>query len=431
MRNLICLFLTFLSIYATAQTSLEKEINDYALKIEADLIRWRRHLHANPELSNREYNTMEYIYKELSALKLPMEKGAARTGVIALLDTGKPGPVIGLRADIDGLPVKERVKLEFAAKAETEFEGKKVGVMHACGHDAHTAILMATANVLTRMKDQLTGKIVFVFQPAEEGAPVGEEGGAALLIKEGLIKKYGIEVMFGLHMAAGLDAGMFQYKTGGTMAASDRLEIKVNGKQTHGSRPWGGVDPIVTSAQIIMGLQTIVSRQIDLTKEAAVITIGQINGGVRNNIIPEDLIMIGTIRTLDANMQKSIHDKIKTTVTHIAESAGATAEVTITPGYPITVNDAGLTNRMLSSLEKVVGENNVRVTVASTGAEDFAFYAKEVPSFFFFLGGKDPNVSPLDAAPHHTPEFCLDESGFLLGVKAFCNLVVDYGNLRP
>lgn len=427
MRFITLLFLLVFCTKLFSQTNFDKEVAATIKSLEQDLIRWRRHLHANPELSNREFNTMQYIFDVLAPLPLTIEKGMAKTGVIAVLDTGKPGPVIGVRADIDALPVKERVKLDFASRVETQYEGKTVGVMHACGHDAHTAILLATAKVMCTHKDKLKGKIVFVFQPAEEGAPVGEEGGAELLIKEGLFKKYGIQTMFGLHIASGLDAGKLQYKAGGVMAASDRLEIKIKGKQTHGSRPWAGIDPVVVSAQVIMGLQTIISRQTDLTREAAVITVAQVNGGVRNNIIPEEVTLIGTIRTLDVEMQKSIHSKIHRTVVNIAESAGATAEVSITQGNPITYNDPKLTAKMLASLEIAAGEENVRVTVASTGAEDFAFYAKEVPSFFFFLGGKDPKMSNFDVAPHHTPDFYLDESGFVLGVRAFYQLVYDIG----
>ncbi|MFM2394865.1 MAG: hypothetical protein RLZZ546_2848 [Bacteroidota bacterium] len=422
------LFLLFLGAQycSLGQSSIEKTIDQKAKAIEADLIKWRRHLHQYPELSNREFNTMKYIAETLKPLGMPMEVGAAKTGVIALLDSGKPGPVIGLRADIDGLPVTERAPLPFASKAVGEFEGKSVGVMHACGHDTHVAILLATAFVLNDLKKDLKGKVVFVFQPAEEGAPKGEEGGAQLLIKEGLMKKYGIEVMFGLHISSGLNAGMINYKAGGTMAAVDNFEIKVKGKQTHGSRPWAGVDPIVTSAQIIMGLQTIISRQTDLTKEAAVITVGQINSGVRSNIIPEEAFMKGTIRTLDTSMQRIIHEKIIKTAKAIAESSGAEAEVEIIRGYPVTFNDPALTGKMIETLEKVAGESNVRVTVASTGAEDFSFYAKEVPGFFFFLGGKDPKAKEGDAFPHHTPDFYIDESGLGLGVRAFCNLVFDY-----
>jgi amidohydrolase len=403
-------------------TTLDKKANE----IEPKLIEWRRHLHQNPELSNREFNTMKYIESQLKGLGLYIKTGAAKTGVIAVLDSKKPGPVIGLRADIDALPVLERGNLPFKSTVTSEYLGAKVPVMHACGHDAHTAILLSTAHVLSSMKDQLTGKIVFVFQPAEEGAPRGEEGGAELLIKEGLIKDYGIEAMFGLHMAAALDANKINYKIGGTMAAENEFEVIINGIQTHGSEPWGGVDPIATAALIINGLQTVISRHSDLTKEAAVVSVGKINGGVRNNIISEQCKFSGTIRTLDKEMQSIIHEKIRTIATSIAASQGAKAEVNIYPGYPITYNDPELTKKNIATLERAAGADNVRITVASTGAEDFSFYAQKVPSMFFFLGGKNPKNDDLLPQQHHTPEFFLDESGFKLGVKAFCNLILDY-----
>lgn len=382
-------------------------------------------MHQYPELSNREFKTMAYIAANLKGLDVSIETGMAHTGVVAVLNTGKPGPVIGLRADMDGLPVYERVKLPFASKEESEYLGQKVGVMHACGHDSHVAILMGVAKMLHAMKNDLKGKIVFVFQPAEEGAPLGEEGGAALMIKQGLIDKYGIQVMYGLHISSVVDAGSITYKPLGTMAAADQFSIKVKGKQVHGSRPWSGVDPIVTAAQIILGLQTIVSRQLDLTNEAAVITIGKISGGVRNNIIPEEVEMIGTIRTLDTEMQKIVHEKIKLTAEKIAESTGATAEVKIHTGYPVTFNNPQLTAKMLPSLEKAAGESNVRVVKATTGAEDFSFFAQKVPGLFFFLGGKPRDVDTLDASQHHTPDFYIDESGFIVGMRALAQLVID------
>lgn len=400
-------------------------ISQWSQEVEADVIKWRRHLHQNPELSNREYNTMRYIFQHLSTLDIKVDTGIAYTGVVAVLDSGKPGPVIGLRADMDALPVKERADVPFASKATAEYNGAIVNVMHACGHDSHVAILMGVATVLHKHKKELTGKVVFVFQPAEEGAPDGEEGGAKLMIKQGLIQKYGIEVMYGLHISSVTPVGTLTYKPRGVMAASDVLHIKVKGKQTHGSRPWDGVDPIVASAQIIMGLQTIISRQSDLTQEAAVITIGKIEGGVRNNIIPEEVNMVGTIRTLDTAMQNIIHQKIHQTATLIAQSIGAEAEVTIKKGYPVTYNDPQLTAAMLGSLEKAAGDENVRVIKAVTGAEDFSFYAQEVPGLFFFLGGRPLNVDPLEATLHHTPDFYLDESGFKLGVKSFLQLVFD------
>jgi amidohydrolase len=404
---------------------LEKRIDELSKEIESQVIAWRRHLHQNPELSNREFNTMKYIADNIKGLPVTIETGMAHTGVVAVLETGKPGPVIGLRADIDGLPVKERVNLPFASKVEAEYLGQKVGVMHACGHDSHVAILMGTANVLSKLKGELKGKIVFVFQPAEEGAPEGEEGGAELMIKQGLIEKYGIQVMYGLHISSITDVGTITYKPMGIMAAVDMFEIKIKGKQTHGSRPWTGIDPIVTAAQIVMGLQTIVSRQLDLTNEAAVITVGKITSGVRTNIIPEEAEMIGTIRTLDTGMQRQVHEKIKITAEKIAESQGATATVKIRRGYPVTYNNPELTAKMLPSLEKVAGESNVRVIKAVTGAEDFSFFAQKVPGLFFFLGAKSPNVDAIDAPQHHTPDFYLDEAGFRLGIKALSQLVID------
>jgi amidohydrolase len=425
MKYFLILFIGLIAFQSQAQDNLKAKVNQLADQVEPQVIEWRRHLHKYPELSNREFNTMAYIADYMKTLGMKVETGMAHTGVIAVLDSGKPGPTIGLRADMDALPVRERVDLPFASKEETEYLGQKVGIMHACGHDSHVAILMGAATVLNNIKKDLKGKVVFVFQPAEEGAPEGEEGGAALMVKQGIIEKYGIQVFYGLHISSVTDVNTITYKAMGILAASDEFSIKVHGKQTHGSRPWDGVDPITASAQIILGLQNIISRQTDLTNEAAVITIGKISGGVRNNIIPEEVEMIGTIRTLDTEMQKIIHQKIHTTATKIAESCGATAEVNIKIGYPVTYNNPELTAKMLPTLYNVAGESNVRVIKAITGAEDFSFFAQKVPGLFFFLGGKPLNVEPLDASLHHTPDFYLDESGFKLGVKVLTNLVLD------
>ncbi len=426
MKNIFSLLILFSIVFiqeSNAQ-SLNDKADTKAIALEKQVIEWRRHFHENPELSNREFETAKRIAKELNAMGLKVDTGIAKTGVIGVLDTGKPGPTIAMRADIDALPVVERADLTFKSTKKTTYLGNDVGVMHACGHDTHIAMLLGAAKILTSMKSELTGKFVFVFQPAEEGAPPGEEGGAKLMIKEGIIDTYGIDVFFGQHISSGLEAGKIRYKVGGIMAASDRFTIKVKGKQTHGSRPWGGVDPIVTSAQIIMGLQTIVSRQTELTKEAAVITVGVISGGVRNNIIPEEVEMIGTIRTLNTDMQEIIHDKIRKTATLIAEAQGAVAEVDIQIGYPVTYNNPELTRKMLQSLFDSAGEDNVFVTPASTGAEDFSFFAKEVPSLYYFVGGKTPGSD--EAFPHHTPDFLIDESGMIVGVKAMCHLAIDY-----
>jgi len=410
-----------------AQSNATQQIKAKAASMQNQVVEWRRHFHENPELSNREFKTAEKIAEILRSMNLKVDTGIAHTGVIGVLDTGRPGPTIGLRADIDGLPVKERTPIPFASKVTSTYLGEDVGVMHACGHDTHIAMLLGTAQILVDMKSQLKGKVVFVFQPAEEGAPKGEEGGAALMVKEGIIEKYGIEVFFGQHISSGIPAGVITYKLGGIMAASDSFTIKVKGKQTHGSRPWSGVDPVTAAAQIIQGLNNIVSRQTELTKEAAVISVGKIKGGFRSNIIPEEVELIGTIRTLDTDMQDIIHEKIKKTATAIAESSGATAEVTIDIGYPVTYNHLDLTRQMVPTLMKAAGEDHVKIIPAVTGAEDFSFFAKEVPGLYFFTGGADP-TGEMKVYPHHTPDFYIHESGMETGVKAMTLLTIDYMN---
>ncbi|MDW7692619.1 amidohydrolase [Flammeovirgaceae bacterium SG7u.111] len=422
---LICA-LSGLGSAAFAQAKLKPTVSKLSNEIQGKLVEWRRDFHENPELSNREFKTAEKVAKHLTDLGLEVKTGIAHTGVVGVLKGGKPGPVVGLRADMDALPVVERVDIPFASKVKGEYEGREVGVMHACGHDSHIAILMGTAEVLSKVKKDLKGTVVFIFQPAEEGAPSGEEGGAKLMVKEGVIKDYGIEAVFGLHINSQTEAGKIGYKPGGTMASANRFTITVKGKQVHGAYPWSGIDPIVTSSQIIMGLQTIVSRSSELTNEAAVVSIGHIDGGVRNNIIPEEVKLDGTFRALDENMRLKIVEKINLIATNIAESAGATAEVHIHEGYPVTFNDPELTNTMAPSLVEAAGEENVFLRKAVTGAEDFSFFAKEVPGLFFFLGGMPVGMNPKDAAPHHTPDFYLDESGFSVGVKAFSFLTLDY-----
>jgi len=425
-HTLLALLMMLIISPVISQSNTSAEIEKHAKEIEETIIALRRSFHETPELSNREFNTAKKIASIMTQMGFQVDTGIAKTGVVAVFDTGRPGPTVGLRADIDGLPVTERTPVVFASKETAEFLGEKVGVMHACGHDTHIAMLIGAAHVLAKMKDQLNGKVVFVFQPAEEGAPPGEEGGAALMVKEGLIEKYGIDVMFGQHINAATDVGKIKYRVGGIMAAVNRMVIKVKGKQTHGSRPWDGVDPITVSAQIIMGLQTVVSRQTNLTKNAAVISIGKIKGGLRSNIIPEEVEMIGTIRTLDVDMQKIIHEKIRTTVTNIAEASGAVAEITIEEGYPVTYNNPSLTRKMIGSLYNAAGEDNVMVTVASTGAEDFAFFAQKIPALYYFVGGKPLDTELKDVAPHHTPDFFIDESGMITGVKALSQLTIDY-----
>ena len=405
---------------------LPKNFNDLTKQVEPNLIEWRRHFHEFPELSNREYNTGKYIAEYLKSIGLEVKYPVAKTGVVAILRGGKPGPNIGLRADIDALPVLERAPISFASKVKAEYNGQQVSVMHACGHDAHTAILMATAKTLKDMQKDVAGTVVFLFQPAEEGSPNNEEGGAPLLIKEGAMDNPKLDVVFGLHMAASLPAGMLAYKSGAAQASSDLFKIIVHGKGSHGAMPWGSVDPIVVSAQIIEGLQHIVSRQSDLTKAPLVISIGSLHAGVRANIIPETAQMDGTIRSLDATMRKETHEKIRQTANAIAAASGATVEVDIKTQTLVNYNDPTLAKKAAISLTKVAGAENVFESNWTTAAEDFSFYGEKAPTFFFSLGGMEKGKKPSEVGGHHTPDFYLDESGFINGVKAFCNLVFDF-----
>jgi amidohydrolase len=405
---------------------LPKNFNDLTKQVEPNLIEWRRHFHEFPELSNREFNTGKYIADYLKSIGLEVKYPVAKTGVVAILKGGKPGPNIGLRADIDALPVLERAPISFASKVKAEYNGQQVSVMHACGHDAHTAILMATAKTLKDMQKDVAGTVVFLFQPAEEGSPNNEEGGAPLLIKEGAMDNPKLDVVFGLHMAASLPAGMLAYKSGAAQASSDLFKIIVHGKGSHGAMPWGSVDPIVVSAQIIEGLQHIVSRQSDLTKAPLVISIGSLHAGVRANIIPETAQMDGTIRSLDATMRKETHEKIRQTANAIAAASGATVEVDIKTQTLVNYNDPTLAKKAAISLTKVAGAENVFESNWTTAAEDFSFYGEKAPTFFFSLGGMEKGKKSNEVGGHHTPDFYLDESGFINGVKAFCNLVFDY-----
>ncbi len=427
-RFITTLLLACFACTGYAQSKLYPKLDKLVDQTEPEVIQWRRHFHENPELSNREFNTAKKIAEELKSMGLEVQTGIAHTGVVGILKGGKPGPVVGLRADIDALPVTERVDVPFASKVKSEYNGIETGVMHACGHDTHIAILLGAAKVLSSMKADLKGTVKFIFQPAEEGAPPGEEGGAELMVKEGVLKNPDVDAIFGLHISSGTPVGQINYRPGGLMAASDRFVIRVKGQQTHGSSPWGGVDPIVTAAQIINGLQTIISRQTPLTKEAAVISVGMIRGGVRNNIIPESCELIGTIRTLDTDMQATIHEKIKLTATKIAESMGATAEVDIQRGYPVTYNNLELTAQVVPTLQRVAGKDKVNNVNAITGAEDFSFFQKEVPGFYFFIGGLPLEVDGAKASlgQHHTPDFYIDESGMKTGLKAMVNLTIDY-----
>jgi amidohydrolase len=397
-----------------------------AAALESKVIAWRRDFHQHPELSNRETRTSQRVAGHLAALGLAVQSGIAHTGVVGLLDSGRPGPVIALRADMDALPVAEDVDLPFASKARATYNGQDVGVMHACGHDCHVAILMGVAELLAGMKGQLTGRIKFIFQPAEEGPPPGEEGGAALMIKQGVLENPKPEVIFGLHVFAGVEAGMIAYRPGPAMASSDRIKVTVSGRQTHGALPWRGVDPIVISSQIVLGLQTIISRQVDVSLEPAVISIGAIKGGVRDNIIPDTVEMLGTVRTFNEDMRKDIHARIRNTVEMIARSAGATAQVHFDNAYPVTVNDEPLTNRMVPTLQRVAGNDKVFVGQKITGYEDFSYYQQKIPGFFYFVGITPPGTGRAQCAPNHSPRFYVDESALLLGVRSLTHLTLDY-----
>ncbi|HCO82861.1 MAG TPA: amidohydrolase, partial [Arenibacter sp.] len=379
--------------------------------IEPKVIDWRRDFHQNPELSNREFNTAEKIASHLKSLGIEVQTGVAKTGVVGILKGNRNGKVIALRADIDALPVTERNDLPFKSTVTSEFLGQEVGVMHACGHDTHTAILMGVAEILSKNRDKIKGAVKFIFQPAEEGPPPGEEGGALLMVKEGVLKNPDVDAIFGLHINSSTPVGVIRYKSERLMAAVQRFVIKVEGKQTHGSQPWKGIDPILISAKIIDGLQTIISREVDLTNEAAVISVGKITSGVRFNIIPESSEMIGTIRTLDYDMQKQITERMKEMVPDIAKTYGGTATIEIKSNTDITFNNPELVTQMLPTLNRVAGKENVQIQKAVTGGEDFSYFQNEVPGFFFFLGGMTPGITA--SFPHHTPDFSIDENGMI------------------
>ena len=424
----LLLTLLFHACFVIGQVSpaLQAKLNQQAKEIEPKLIEWRRHFHQNPELSNREFKTGARIAEQLKALGLEVQYPVAKTGVVAILKGAKPGPVVALRSDIDALPVTERSSLPFASKEKSTFNGLETGVMHACGHDGHMAILLGVAEILAKNKNDLQGTVKFIFQPAEEGAPPGEEGGAFLMIKEGVLENPKVDVIFGLHLQSLLSLGTVAYRPEGLMASVDGLNIKVIGRGAHGATPWDSVDPIVVSSEIIAGLQTIVSRQTELTRAAAVITIGSFHAGIRRNIIPEEATMEGTIRTFDPEMQKKVHEKIRLTATKIAESAGARAEVGIDIMYPVTYNDSKLTAMMAPSLQRVAGEGNARVIPPVTMAEDFSFFQQKVPGFFFFVGAYPADLKPVNQPTHHTADFMIDERSLVLGVKSLIALTTDY-----
>ena len=426
-KTQLLLVFTLLLIFPklNAQSNnLENQLKE----VEQKVIDWRRDIHQNPELGNREFRTAALVAKHLQSLGIEVQTKVGITGVVGVLKGGQPGPVVALRADMDALPVLERTAVPFASKATTFYDGKETAVMHACGHDSHVAILMGVAEILSGMQKELKGTVKFIFQPAEEGAPKGEEGGAELMVKEGVLDNPKVDVIFGLHINAQIEVGKITYRPGGMFAGVGDMKITVKGKSSHGAEPWSSIDPIVVSAQIINNLQTILSRNVNVTRNAAVVTIGAIHGGNRSNIIPEQVEMLGTVRTLSESDEKLVFERIRQIVTKTAEANGTEAilELPYSSHYPVTFNNIALTAKILPSLQKSTGTENVILVPAETGAEDFSFFANEVPGFYFYVGalpkGKDPEAS----APHHTPEFYLDESGFITGVNAMVNLVVDY-----
>ncbi|MCW3079924.1 amidohydrolase [Segetibacter sp.] len=421
-----------ISISSFAQNDARRtKVMQSANQLEQKVIAWRHDFHAHPELGNNEIRTADIIAKHLQSLGIEVKTGVAKTGVVGILKGGKPGPVVALRADMDGLPVIERTPVPFASKVKATYNGQEVGVMHACGHDTHIAILMGVAQLLSAMKNDLKGTVKFIFQPAEEGVPAGETGGAERMVKEGVLENPAVNVVFGLHINSQTEVGKITYRPGGIMASVNDMKITVKGRSAHGAYPWSSIDPIVVSAQIINNLQSIVSRNLNVTENAGVVTIGSIHGGNRSNIIPEQVEMLGTVRTLSAEDEKMFIQRIKQVVTKTAESAGASAEVLIpySNHYPVTFNNISLMEKMLPSLQKTAGTENVRLKAAVTGAEDFSFFQEKVPGLFFFLGGMPKGVNPLTAPSHHTPDFFIDDSGLLLGVKALANLTLDYMDL--
>ncbi|MGY4383672.1 amidohydrolase [Pedobacter sp. UYP24] len=433
MKKLYFILFLLLSYNAIAQKNiLRMAVSKKALSIEEKVIAWRRDFHEHPELGNNEIRTAGIVANHLKSLGIEVKTGVAKTGVVGILKGGKPGPVVALRADMDGLPVTERVNLPFASKVKAIYNGQEVGVMHACGHDTHVAILMGVAEVLASMKKDIPGTIKFIFQPAEEGAPVGEEGGAELMVKEGVLENPKVDAVFGLHINSQTPVGDITYRPGGTMAAVNDMKIVITGRQAHGAYPWSSIDPIVISAQIVNNLQTIVSRNLNLTENPGVVTIGAINGGIRSNIIPEKVEMLGTIRNFSKEDEAMFIQRVKTIVTKTAEAGGATADVKIpySAHYPVTFNDVALTEKMLPSLQASAGADHVKLKPPVTGAEDFSFYQEKVPGLFIFLGGMPKNGDPIKAPSHHTPDFFIDESGFTLGVNTLCNLALDYMLLK-
>ncbi|HBK47279.1 MAG TPA: amidohydrolase [Xanthomonadaceae bacterium] len=427
-RLLACSLLFAVPVLAAAQSGERPEVGAAAAKLQAQVVEWRRDFHQHPELSNREERTAGRVAEHLRKLGLQPKTGVAHHGVVAIIKGGRPGPRIALRADMDALPVTEQTGLPFASQATAQYRGETVGVMHACGHDAHTAILLGVADALVAMRDRLPGEVMLIFQPAEEGAPGNEEGGASLMLKEGLFAGFKPQAVFGLHVFSSVQAGKIAVRGGPLMAASDRFSIKVIGRQTHGSAPWNGIDPIVAGADLIGTAQTVVSRRANIAEQPAVVSFGAIKGGIRYNIIPDEVEMVGTIRTFDEGMRQQIFADLKNVAEHTAAAHGAKvqAQVPDQDGNPATVNDPALTAKMLPSLQAVVGSGNVYEPPLQMGAEDFSFYAQQVPAMFFFVGATAPGTDPTTAPSNHSPQFLLDEHALDVGLRALLQVSLDY-----
>ncbi|MGE3491558.1 MAG: amidohydrolase [Vicinamibacterales bacterium] len=433
MRNTVLLALALLfagqaglpAQTAPAANPLAAEAERLSVELNPQVVAWRRDFHKNPELGNREVRTAKVIADELRKLGYEVTTGVATTGVVGVLKGGRPGPVVALRSDMDALPVTEQGDLPFKSTARTQWNGQEVGVMHACGHDNHMAILLGTATALARMKDRLPGTVKVIFQPAEEGPPPGETGGAEQMVKENVLENPKVDAVFGLHVFPG-PAGGIAYRPGPLMASADTFNIKITGRQTHGAVPWGGIDPIVIGSQVVVGLQSIISRTVNITEAPAVVTVGRFTGGNRSNIVPESVELEGTVRAFDETVRKQIHDRVRAIATHYAEAAGATATVEFGLGYPVTRNDPALTERMLPTLRRAAGADNVRLGPLTGTAEDFSFFQQKVPGLFVFLGVTPRDQDYTKVAQNHSPLFFADESALPVGVKVMTNLALDY-----
>ena len=423
MIRIAALVLIAFPLIASAQITPE-QLDQLAAEAQPQVVEWRRWFHQNPELGNREFKTSERIAEILKEMGLEPQTGIAHTGVVAVIEGGMPGPMVALRADIDALPVREQTGLPFASTARGESRGTAVGVMHACGHDAHISMLLGAARVLSEVRDELPGSVMLIFQPAEEGAPAGEEGGAELMLKEGLWAERKPDAVFGIHVGISSDGSLLSASPGPSMAASDRFQLTIKGSQTHGAMPWKGVDPIVVASQVVLGLQTIASRQVDVTLAPSIISVGRIEGGVRNNVIPDEVELEGTIRTFDPAMREEIHRRVEQTARGIAQASGADVEFELDLGYPSVYNDPGLYEQALPTLNRVAG--SVAPAKPHTTAEDFSYFANETPGLYMRLSNGAPDADPATLAPNHSPFFDMHEPNLEMGVRVFSNLVVDY-----